>query len=235
MDRPHHLYTADGQLIVKQPNGIQPLNNSSKEVVRSYVHSNGHYALPVDMAEPYDDTSLLRVRRASTERLMQQLPPSELPGIDNPSFAADDILDSGNESDRTSGEGRAEVSNGSLFVTHPPAATSTPGSGRVAGSGVQEDREVSETVVSFEPVSAFASDGFGVGVVASLGMVTGAGALGFVHPGMGVDIPPPPAFAAPPLPAVHDSASDSGAASARHSDIESPSSSELGGAQVKTN
>ena len=55
MDRPHHVYTTDGQLVVKMPNGRQAGNHSNtpaekgknQPVVRNYVHSNGHYALPI--------------------------------------------------------------------------------------------------------------------------------------------------------------------------------------------
>ena len=50
------------------------------------------------------------MRVISTEKLVaQNMVSSELPGIDNPSFSCDDILDSGNESDRVSSEAKQDT------------------------------------------------------------------------------------------------------------------------------
>ncbi len=253
MDRPHHIYTPDGKLIVKTKTQAQnhAHNGAAGKIVRSYVHSNGHYALPVvDLMGPFD-SNLMKV--PSTEKLMTSTYPpmmtSELPGIDNPSFSCDEILlDSGNESD--SKQPSPDVSAGSVMTSPPqPAATATPGGGVdvareeldfVDGvTGLQADNEMSETVVDMETeetipntrTTTLQQEGGYPNLI-------GSGALSISEPIIDEDsIPPPPAFAPPPTPPAlppsllrtgEDSVSDSGAASVRQSDIESPASSELG-------
>ena len=268
MDRPHHIYSTDGQLIVKMPDNNQsgyhnnaPLGKSPN-VMRSYVLSNGHYALPIIDSEPYD--SNLR-KAVSTEKLVtKHIMTSELPGIDNPSFSCDEILDSGNESDRIS-DAKQETPEVSPTRMISPAATSTPGAvphDTIDGAvtpGTQTDNEISETSVDVTKVNESSlHDSSGDSACplmtaesgtanVNVGSITGVGALGFSveeQNAMMADLPPPPDFDAPPVPppppalptSSHvgsDSASDSGAASARQSDIDSPSSSELGGTHSK--
>ena len=265
MDRPHHVYTTDGQLVVKMPNGRQTGNHSNtpaekgknQPVVRNYVHSNGHYALPIVDMEPFE-SNLMRV--ISTEKLVaQNMVSSELPGIDNPSFSCDDILDSGNESDRVSSEAKQDTPEVS-----PARMTSAPGgvsNDTVDGNtmSVQADNEITETSLNLSKVNEpsqhdSSSDSAchllpagGIPETANVQSIAGAGALDFTieqQNAMLADLRSPPDFAAPPVPppppaiparpcSGSDTTSDSGAASARLSDIESPANSELGGTQPK--
>ena len=222
MDRPHHIYSKDGQLIVKMPNGNQSgyHNNApageSQNVVRSYVHSTGHYALPILDTEPYD-SNLRKV--VSTEKLADKhMITSELPGIDNPSFSSDDILDSGNESDRIS-DAKQETPKISPARITSPVATSSPAVAScdtVDGAGTpntQADNEISETSVNVAKVNESSlhdnSDDSACHLLTAesatpnmnVRSITGAGALGFsAQNAMMDDLPPPPDFAAPPAP-----------------------------------
>ncbi len=125
LDRPHHIYLPNGQLVhTADPNAqkVVPITNPSttgKEspgVVRSYVHSNSHYAMPT--FNEFESMETLPVARIpSTENLVPKKDnKSELPGIDNPSVSSDDILDSGNESDHVSSkqESSPDVSPGKV-------------------------------------------------------------------------------------------------------------------------
>ena len=266
MDRPHHVYTMDGELVIKTPNGNQSDNHSNitpakgkrRDIVRTYVHSDGHYALPIDM-EPFNSKLM---RAPSTEELVNKgLMAPEFSGIDNPSFSGDDLLDSGNESDRIS-DAKQDIPKVSPERMTSQAVTSTLGgvshnlSTKKFDTVAQENNKMSEAFIRVpngnEPPYHDNRSGrpchpdvtgkiFGTSSLEG-GSITGVGALGLTVQRQNAiveDYPPPLDFATPLNPATppalrmachsgSDTASDSGAASAKQSTTESPTSSELG-------
>ncbi len=140
LDRPHHIYLPNGQLVhAVDPNTqkiVPPITSPSttgKEspgIVRSYVHSNSHYTMPT--FNEFESMETLPVARIpSTENLVSKKDnKSELPGIDNPSFSSDDILDSGNESDHVSSKQESSPDVSPEKGNSPPEGVdinSTPG------------------------------------------------------------------------------------------------------------